>query len=65
MTIETTGFEGLLLLTPSVFADDRGYFFETYNSASHLNAGLDYHWVQEEGSAVLDIEKSKKIKRKK
>jgi ribonuclease R len=26
---------------------------------------LDYHWVQEEGSAVLDIEKSKKIKRKK
>jgi UDP-glucose 4-epimerase len=26
---------------------------------------LDYHWVQEEGTAVLDIEKSKKIKRKK
>ena len=41
MTIETTGFEGLLLLTPSVFADERGYFFESYNSASHLNAGLD------------------------
>ena len=50
MTIETTGFEGLLLLTPSVFADDRGYFFETYNSASHLNAGLDYHWVQDNQS---------------
>jgi ribonuclease R len=26
---------------------------------------LDYHWVQEEGSAELDIAKSKKIKRKK
>jgi hypothetical protein len=27
---------------------------------------LDYHWVQEEGAAVLDITKSKiKIKRKK
>jgi hypothetical protein len=26
---------------------------------------LDYHWVQEDGTAVLDIEKSKKIKRKK
>lgn len=50
MTIETTGFEGLLLLTPSVFADDRGYFFETYNRASHLNAGLDYHWVQDNQS---------------
>jgi len=50
MTIETTGFEGLLLLTPSVFGDDRGYFFESYNRDTQLKAGLDFHWVQDNQS---------------
>lgn len=50
MKVETTGFEGLVVLTPSVFADDRGYFFESFNSASHLKAGLDYQWVQDNQS---------------
>lgn len=50
MKVETTGFEGLLVLTPSVFADDRGYFFETYNRETHLKAGLDFNWVQDNQS---------------
>ena len=50
MTIEATGFEGLLLLTPSVFSDDRGYFFETYNRETHSKAGLDFQWVQDNQS---------------
>jgi dTDP-4-dehydrorhamnose 3,5-epimerase len=50
MKIETTGFEGLVVLTPSVFADDRGYFFEIYNSETHSKAGLDFHWVQDNQS---------------
>jgi dTDP-4-dehydrorhamnose 3,5-epimerase len=50
MKVETTGFEGLVVLTPSVFADDRGYFFESYNSATHSKAGLDFHWVQDNQS---------------
>ena len=50
MNVETTGFEGLVVLTPSVFADERGYFFESYNQESHLKAGLDYHWVQDNQS---------------
>jgi len=50
MKVETTGFEGLVVITPSVFADERGYFFESYNSASHLKSGLDYHWVQDNQS---------------
>ena len=50
MKIETTGFEGLVVLTPSVFADERGYFFESYNSETHLKAGLDFHWVQDNQS---------------
>ena len=50
MNVETTGFEGLLLLTPSVFGDDRGYFFESYNRDTQLKAGLDFHWVQDNQS---------------
>ena len=50
MKVEKTGFEGLLLLTPSVFADDRGYFFESYNSEIYSKAGLDFHWVQDNQS---------------
>ena len=50
MKVETTGFEGLLVLTPSVFAYDRGYFFESYNRETQLNAGLDFQWVQDNQS---------------
>jgi dTDP-4-dehydrorhamnose 3,5-epimerase len=50
MKIEQTGFEGLIILTPSVFADDRGYFFESYNKQTHLNAALHFEWVQDNQS---------------
>lgn len=50
MNIETTGFQGLFVLTPSVFADNRGYFFESYNSAAFAQMGLSYTWVQDNQS---------------
>ncbi|MFA6151949.1 MAG: dTDP-4-dehydrorhamnose 3,5-epimerase [Chitinophagaceae bacterium] len=31
MNVITTPFEGLLILEPKVFGDDRGYFFESFN----------------------------------
>jgi len=31
MQVETTCLPGVLMLTPAVFADDRGYFFESWN----------------------------------
>lgn len=31
MTIEKLSIEGLLVLTPRVFEDDRGYFYESFN----------------------------------
>ncbi len=31
MIITKTEFEGLWIIDPSVFVDDRGYFFETFN----------------------------------
>lgn len=50
MNIESTGLRGLFVLSPSVFADNRGYFFESYNSASFEQMGLDYTWVQDNQS---------------
>ncbi|NOQ74003.1 MAG: dTDP-4-dehydrorhamnose 3,5-epimerase [Crocinitomix sp.] len=38
MTIETFNIEGLLLFSPKVFADDRGYFFESFNQAGFEKA---------------------------
>ena len=31
MEINETGFNGLIIIQPKVFADSRGYFFESYN----------------------------------
>jgi len=31
MKIESTDIEGLLVITPRIFEDDRGYFFESFN----------------------------------
>jgi dTDP-4-dehydrorhamnose 3,5-epimerase len=50
MNIETTGFQGLFVLSPSVFADSRGYFFESYNRAVFSKLGLDHTWVQDNQS---------------
>ena len=51
MTVEQTEFEGLLLLTPQVFEDDRGYFFESYNAEKFRKAtGLDVDFAQDNES---------------
>jgi dTDP-4-dehydrorhamnose 3,5-epimerase len=49
-----TELEGLLIIKPKVFGDERGYFFESYNQASYRNAGIDYVFLQD------NISKSKK-----
>lgn len=50
MKIEKTSFEGLLVLSPAVFNDNRGYFFESYNSKTFTELGLDHSWVQDNQS---------------
>jgi dTDP-4-dehydrorhamnose 3,5-epimerase len=54
MEIKKTGFDGLLLLCPKVFSDDRGYFFEVYNDQTYKDAGLHADFIQD------NISKSKK-----
>ncbi|NNC70917.1 MAG: dTDP-4-dehydrorhamnose 3,5-epimerase [Flavobacteriaceae bacterium] len=50
MNIEKTFIDGLLVITPKVFADDRGYFIESYNKKT-LNDILDVEFVQDNESA--------------
>lgn len=50
MKVVETGFKGLFVLEPRVFADERGYFFESFNSQTFKNNGLDFEWVQDNQS---------------
>lgn len=50
MEIIKTPLEGLLIIKPSVFEDERGYFFESYNHEKFLAEGLDLKFVQDNES---------------
>jgi len=50
MQFDLTAFEGLKVVTPRVFGDARGYFFESYNDQAFKQAGLDFNWVQDNQS---------------
>ncbi len=50
MKVTETGIEGLLIIEPAIFKDDRGYFFESYNAEKFKKAGLDFTFVQDNQS---------------
>jgi len=50
MKIIKTEIEGLLLIEPKVFEDERGYFFESWSKDAFENAGLDINFVQDNQS---------------
>ncbi len=50
MEITETGFSGLLIIKPDVFADSRGYFFESFNTETFRKHGLDFNPVQDNES---------------
>ena len=50
MTIEKTNINDLVIITPTVFEDSRGYFFEAYNQAKFLENGIDYSFIQDNQS---------------
>ena len=47
MKVTKTNIEGLLLLEPDLFRDDRGYFFESYNKEKYDDIALDINFVQD------------------
>jgi dTDP-4-dehydrorhamnose 3,5-epimerase len=50
LTFEPTDLPGVLIVAPRVFADDRGFFMETYKRSEFEAAGLDVPLVQENHS---------------
>lgn len=51
INVEKTPIEGLYVITPTVFGDNRGYFMETYNISDFKEAGIDCVFVQDNQSA--------------
>jgi len=45
-----TEIEGLLVIEPHVFLDERGYFMETYNFLDFKEAGINVNFVQDNQS---------------
>ncbi|MDY3978905.1 MAG: dTDP-4-dehydrorhamnose 3,5-epimerase [Tidjanibacter sp.] len=51
MNIIKTEIEGVLIIEPKVFGDERGYFFESYNAEQFARqTGLDITFVQDNES---------------
>ena len=51
VTNDCNGIEGLKVIEPQVFGDNRGYFMETYNYNDFKEAGIDCEFVQDNQSA--------------
>jgi dTDP-4-dehydrorhamnose 3,5-epimerase len=47
MQFSKTQFPGLLVFEPTVFEDNRGYFFESYNQKLFSENGIEIHFVQD------------------
>lgn len=50
MTIELTTIQDLVVIIPSIFEDERGYFFEGYNKSQFNKAGIMYDFIQDNQS---------------
>jgi dTDP-4-dehydrorhamnose 3,5-epimerase len=51
MKVETTAIPDVLLITPKVFADARGFFYESYNYQAFVEkTGLNINFVQDNHS---------------
>ena len=48
--VNKTPIEGLYVIEPTIFGDDRGYFTETYNQQDMAEAGLNMVFVQDNQS---------------
>ncbi|TPD69834.1 dTDP-4-dehydrorhamnose 3,5-epimerase [Flavobacterium microcysteis] len=50
MKIENAPIEDLLVITPRVFEDERGYFFESYNETLFRENGINIKFIQDNQS---------------
>ena len=50
MKFEKTEIEGVIIIEPRVFEDDRGYFFESFNQNEFTKNSIDLDFVQDNQS---------------
>lgn len=50
MKVEQTSIKDLVIIHPSLFYDERGYFFEAHNKAKFLENNIDYEFIQDNQS---------------
>lgn len=50
MRIEKTAIKDLVIISPSVYNDERGYFFEAYNQVDFLDNDINYNFIQDNQS---------------
>lgn len=50
MQIKKTGIDGLIEIYPTIFQDDRGWFYEFYKEETFRKNGIEYDFVQENQS---------------
>jgi len=50
MNFIKTDIDGVFIIEPKIFNDERGYFFESYNENEFRNAGIDVKFVQDNQS---------------
>lgn len=54
LDVQETSLDGVLILTPARFGDDRGFFSETYNERRFIEAGIDIRFVQDNHSRSVE-----------
>ncbi len=50
MKVITLPIDGVLIIEPAVFSDERGYFYESYNEITFNNNGIMHRFVQDNQS---------------
>jgi dTDP-4-dehydrorhamnose 3,5-epimerase len=50
MKVQATQIAGVLIVEPTVFGDDRGFFLESFNEREMREIGIDAHFVQDNHS---------------
>jgi dTDP-4-dehydrorhamnose 3,5-epimerase len=45
--VQETGFEGLVLIKPDIFRDERGFFLETWNQRHIESLGFQWNFIQD------------------
>lgn len=54
MNVIRTKLEGVCIIEPAVFGDNRGFFMESYSSRKFVELGIDYPFVQDNHSLSVE-----------